>query len=50
MSDCITTTKQSTTEPCAYFLEYTVDIALDHKMSRQMTRVTQRSAEYSTIP
>ena len=25
MSDCITTTKQSTTKPCAYFLRYTVD-------------------------
>ena len=24
MNDCITTTKQSTTKPCAYFLEYTV--------------------------
>ena len=27
MNDCITTTKQSTTKPCAYFLGYTV--ALD---------------------
>ena len=25
MKDCITTTKQSTTKPCAYFLGYTVD-------------------------
>ena len=25
MNDCITTTKQSTTQPCAYFLEYTVN-------------------------
>ena len=25
MNDCITTTKQSTTKPCAYFLEYTVE-------------------------
>ena len=24
MSDCVTTTKQSTTKPCAYFLGYTV--------------------------
>ena len=24
MNDCITTTKQSTTKPCAYFLQYTV--------------------------
>ena len=28
MNDCITTTKQSTTKPCAYFLGYTVDYAL----------------------
>ena len=27
MNDCITTTKQSTTKPCAYFLGYTVDAA-----------------------
>ena len=27
MNDCITTTKQSTTKPCAYFLGYTVYIA-----------------------
>ena len=26
MNDCITTTKQSTTKPCAYFLGYTVGI------------------------
>ena len=28
MNDCITTTKQSTTKPCAYFLGYTVLCAL----------------------
>ena len=27
MNDCITTTKQSTTKPCAYFLGYTVYIS-----------------------
>ena len=27
MNDCITTTKQSTTKPCAYFLGYTVAAA-----------------------
>ena len=27
MTDCITTTKQSTTKPCAYFLGYTVLVA-----------------------
>ena len=29
MNDCITTTKQSTTKPCAYFLGYTVFITWD---------------------
>ena len=29
MNDCITTTKQSTTKPCAYFLGYTVHTAAD---------------------
>ena len=29
MNDCITTTKQSTTKPCAYFLGYTVYIFVD---------------------
>ena len=36
MNDCITTTKQSTTKLCAYFLGYTVDYALvapDHDLS-----------------
>ena len=28
MNDCITTTKQSTTKPCAYFLGYTVSTVL----------------------
>ena len=28
MNDCITTTKQSTTKPCAYFLGYTVCVPL----------------------
>ena len=30
MNDCITTTKQSTTKPCAYFLGYTVDVHTEH--------------------
>ena len=29
MNDCITTTKQSTTKPCAYFLGYTVYASVD---------------------
>ena len=28
MNDCITTTKQSTTKPCAYFLGYTVPVCM----------------------
>ena len=28
MNDCITTTKQSTTKPCAYFLGYTVYVSM----------------------
>ena len=30
MNDCITTTKQSTTKPCAYFLGYTVRVIIMH--------------------
>ena len=30
MNDCITTTKQSTTKPCAYFLGYTVSVEVNH--------------------
>ena len=30
MNDCITTTKQSTTKPCAYFLGYTVGFLCDY--------------------
>ena len=33
MNDCITTTKQSTTKPCAYFLGYTVPIQFHLLMS-----------------
>ena len=32
MNDCITTTKQSTTKPCAYFLGYTVSQACHSKL------------------
>ena len=34
MNDCITTTKQSTTKPCAYFLGYTVRKALSEYTPR----------------
>ena len=33
MNDCITTTKQSTTKPCAYFLGYTVHPLTQHKIT-----------------
>ena len=32
MNDCITTTKQSTTKPCAYFLGYTVGVSPRHAL------------------
>ena len=32
MNDCITTTKQSTTKPCAYFLGYTVAVFVNQTM------------------
>ena len=34
INDCITTTKQSTTKPCAYFLGYTVDHAIKQHSTR----------------
>ena len=37
MNDCITTTKQSTTKPCAYFLGYTVW----HFMFRRCHKIRQ---------
>ena len=33
MNDCISTTKQSTTKPCAYFLGYTVSVTVTSKCS-----------------
>ena len=32
MNDCITTTKQSTTKPCAYFVGYTVCLTYVHRL------------------
>ena len=37
MNDCITTTKQSTTKPCAYFLGYTV--RLNNVISWSISRI-----------
>ena len=42
MNDCITTTKQSTTKPCAYFLGYTVRYPLE-------MHITTKSREISFI-
>ena len=39
MNDCITTTKQSTTKPCAYFLGYTVD---QLKRPQKTSRLSRR--------
>ena len=45
MNDCITTTKQSTTKPCAYFLGYTVypqaQIMCRHNDVRYQTDISQ---------
>ena len=34
MNDCITTTKQSTTKPCAYVLGYTVRLTWNYGMHK----------------
>ena len=36
MNDCITTTKQSTTKPCAYFLGYTVRLRLPQSVKMDL--------------
>ena len=38
MNDCITTTKQSTTKPCAYFLGYTV-----HGVGSELWSMTEKT-------
>ena len=51
MNDCITTTKQSTTKPCAYFLGYTV--SLEHYddviMTMLASRITSLTVVYSIV-
>ena len=39
MNDCITTTKQSTTKPCAYFLGYTVCASSSTALHAQQIRL-----------
>ena len=41
MNDCITTTKQSTTKPCAYFLGYTVRLTSIIMMSHESHGVSK---------
>ena len=52
MNDCITTTKQSTTKPCAYFLGYTVNRRVSAVHSRHITvillYITRLSARWAT--
>ena len=43
MNDCITTTKQSTTKPCAYFLGYTVPI-------KEVPEIISRCLVYKLAP
>ena len=59
MNDCITTTKQSTTKPCAYFLGYTVNgVAPKLRHSSNKTRkhdeknspVHNRQCHYDRAP
>ena len=60
MNDCITTTKQSTTKPCAYFLGYTVQpkgIIIpgskthydDVIMTTMVAQITSLTVVYSTV-
>ena len=42
MNDCITTTKQSTTKPCAYFLGYTVWVTNQLSFYRQNMLVLKK--------
>ena len=50
MNDCITTTKQSTTKPCAYFLGYTVmEFDDTHNTEWQFDLPTSPITKYETI-
>ena len=39
MNDCITTTKQSTTKPCAYFMGYTVGLGIHPDSKEDRTSI-----------
>ena len=47
MNDCITTTKQSTTKPCAYFLGYTVCMVRWIRLSMRQLRLHSYGFSYS---
>ena len=47
MNDCITTTKQSTTKPCAYFLGYTVNVHLLWPLSSTWINFNPSMDKYS---
>ena len=57
MNDCITTTKESTTKPCAYFLGYTVYYRKSnsmyhwdaHRLPQQMTSHSRNENQYGEI-
>ena len=49
MNDCITTTKQSTTKPCAYFLEYTVLYSLKQHRDKGVDTNYINAEERNTI-
>ena len=47
MNDCITTTKQSTTKPCAYVLGYTVNSKpLEVDANKNITTITQNTTKW----
>ena len=48
-NDCITTTKQSTTKPCAYFLGYTVHITNSSRTNVVMPACTIFEAHYNDV-
>ena len=49
INDCITTTKQSTTKPCAYFLGYTVSTRSYITVSASQTHGVSRAAGVGVI-
>ena len=49
MNDCITTTKQNTTKPCAYFLGYTVECTLYPEWFVVSFRRVDRGQHHNTL-